>query len=106
MNPTKIIKNAMDNYPEAGTGMCIKCTKINRAKMEFEFVDEETGKFHKINMKDLKLGLKKLLKIVEDGKYFNCGQPPNLTAQDGYYWDGQDCDALVQCAIFGNVIYG
>ncbi|GAH38630.1 unnamed protein product, partial [marine sediment metagenome] len=36
---------------------------------------------------------------------FNNGVTPHLLSE-GYDYDAQDCDALVQCAIFGEVIYG
>ena len=102
---TQLIKDMMENYPEAGRGNSLICVGWNYDKVEFDFVDEETNKEHKVNMVSLKRGLYKLLKIIEGGKYFNCGVVPNLLSE-GYDWDAQDCDALVQCALFGEVRYG
>ena len=104
-NKTQLIKEMMENYPEANGGNPLRCLNWNYEKMEFEFLDEEEDKTYQVNMNMLKVGLNKLLVDIADGKYFNCGQPPNLLSE-GYDYDSQDCDALVQCAIFGEVIYG
>lgn len=105
METAQLIKDAMENYPEAGRGNSLTCTGWDYNKTEFDFVDEETNKKYKVNMASLKEGLKKLLKFIEEGKYFNCGVAPNLLSK-GYDWDAQDYDALVQCALFGEVRYG
>ncbi len=105
MDTTQLIKEAMENYPEAGRGSSLICVGWDYEKVEFDFVDDETEKQHKVNIESLKEGLKRLLKIIEEGKYFNCGVAPNLLSK-GYDWDAQDYDALVQCALFGEVRYG
>ncbi len=102
---TQLIKNYMENYPEAGAGNSLKCVKWNYEKMEFDFWDEEEEKSYKVDMKSLKKGLKVLLEVIRQGKYFNNGVVPNLISE-GYDDDAQDHDALVQCAIFKEVIYG
>ncbi len=101
----QLIKEMMENYPEAGSIYCLKCLGWDYKKMEFSFIDEEEDKKYEVNLKKLQTGLNKFLKIIEDGKYFNNGVVPNLLSE-GYDYDSQDCDALVQCAIFGEVIYG
>ncbi len=105
MNQEQFIKGAMENYPEAGRGNSLTCLKWNYEATEFTFYDEEEDKTYNVDMKMLREGIKKLLKIIEDGHYFNCGRVPNLLS-DGYDSDAQDYDALVQCAIFGEVRYG
>lgn len=105
MNEEQLIKSMMENYPEASNGNSLTCIEYNYNKMVFIFIDEETDKLHTVNMLSLKKGLKKLLKIIEEGKYFNCGVVPHLLSE-GYNYDAQDCDALVQCVLFGKVIYG
>lgn len=106
MNKEEIIKGWMENYPESSAGNCMKCHALNYDKMEFTFIDEETGDYASINMKKLIHGLNVLVKLIEDGKYHNSmGQIPNVLAV-GYNDDSQDHDALVQCAIFGEVRYG
>lgn len=101
----KLIKQIMENYPEASSGNSLLCTKFDYKKCQFDFLDMETNKKMLVNMRLLKRGLIKLLEITNNGRYFNCGQVPNLLSK-AYDWDGQDCDALVQCAIFGDVVYG
>ena len=101
----KLIKDVMENYPEAGRSASLNCTGWDYGKVEFSFFDIETDKEHEINLESLKKGFDKFLNIVQEGKYFNNGVSPNLLSK-GYTWDAQDCDALVQCAIFGEVIYG
>lgn len=105
MENQELIKEMMENYPEAGSGNSLICTGWDYNQLEFDFVDEETGEHYQVNMKSLKEGIKKLLKIIEEGKYFNNGVSPNLLSK-GYDYDAQDCDALVQCALFGGVKYG
>lgn len=102
---TELIKEMMENYPEAGSGMSLRCTGWNYGSMEFTFLDVEEDKKYEINMEMLKKGLDILLKIILDGKYFNAGRTPNLLAES-YDHDAWDSDALVQCAIFGEVLYG
>ncbi len=105
MKKEDIIKSAMENYPEAGYANSLRCVNWNYKKTEFVFVDEETEEEYSVDLKKLKKGFTILLKVVEEGKYFNNGIVPNFLSK-GYDWDAQDYDALVQCAIFGEVIYG
>lgn len=104
-NKEKLIREMMENYPEAGSGNSLICTGWDYEIMNFDFVDSEDDKKYNVNLKALKKGLRDLLKIIEDGEYFNDGVCPHLLS-DGYNYDAQDCDALVQCAIFGEVRYG
>lgn len=96
----------MENYPESSAGNCLKCTKFNYEKMQFDFYDEEEDCMTYVNMASLRKGLNAFLKVIQEGRYHNSmGQIPNILAE-GYDHDGQDHDALVQCALFGDVIYG
>jgi hypothetical protein len=106
MKREEIIKSWMENYPEASAGNCMRCVNWNYEKMGFEFFDEEEEKHYKLDMDLLQKGFKKLLELVEEGKYRNSmGQIPNFLAV-GYEDDSQDHDDLVQCALLGDVIYG
>jgi len=105
MMSDELIKSVMENYPEASFGSPLKCKEYNYVEVRFKFVDEETGENYNIDINMLRKGLKILLKIVKEGGYFNCGYPPALLSKE-YDWDGQDVDALVQCAIFGEIMYG
>ena len=101
----QLVKSYMENYPEAGAGNSLKCTKWNYEKMEFVFYDEEEDKQYEVNKEMLKKGLKVLLELIKEGKYFRYGTVPNLMS-DGYDDDSTDHDALVQCAVFKEVRYG
>jgi len=105
VNKIKLIKSVMENYPEAGYGNALRCESYDYKNTKFKFLDTEDGKRYTVTLPKLLKGLKILLKVVENGHYFNCGVAPNLLSS-GYDWDAQDADALVQCAIFGDVIYG
>lgn len=101
-----IVREMMQNYPEAGSCCALQCRGWLYEKMEFEFHDEETDQSHEVTLPRLIDGMEVLLKIIEDGKYYGSnGCQPNLLAK-GYNWDACDCDALVQCAILGKVSYG
>lgn len=102
---TQLIDDVMANYPEAGAGSPLKCTHWKYADVEFEFHDVEEDKHYKVTATKLRKGLKILLKMVMDGKLPGL----EITAgnfQDAGNWDANCSDALVQCAIFGDVIYG
>lgn len=102
----KLIKQWMENYPESSVGNCLKCIKYDYKKMQFRFFDEEEQREYGVDMKSLKAGLIKLSILILAGEYRNSmGQIPNIIAE-GYEDDSQDHDALVQCAIFGEVRYG
>lgn len=105
-NKDQLIKSWMENYPEAGAGNCMKCVKFDYAKMQFTFWDEEEEKEYQLNLANLKKGLNIFLKVIQEGKYHNSmGNIPNPLAE-GYEDDAQDHDALVQCALLGEVRYG
>lgn len=102
----QLIRSWMENYPEASAGNAMKCRSFDYKKMQFRFFDTEENREYGIDMKSLKKGLNVLLKVIEEGKYHNSmGQIPHILAE-GYEDDSQDHDALVQCAIFGEVRYG
>jgi hypothetical protein len=103
-----MIRRLMENYPEAGAGNCLKCAAFNYSKLNFIFFDEEGKEPEKalpVSKKMLSEGFDRLLELIKEGKYFNCGQVPNLLS-DAYQEDAQDSDALVQCALYGEIIYG
>lgn len=98
-----LIKGLMENYPEASAGNCLKCIQYDYKRMLFVFHDEETGKRHPVNMENLQKGFKVLLNLALTGRYNNF---QNAALYDGGSWDSIDIDALVQCTVFGKVIYG
>ena len=98
-----LIRGLMENYPEASTGNCMRCIRYDYERMIFSFHDDDTGKRYPINIDHLRIGFRILVGLALTGKY------KNFTAAalyDGGNWDRTDMDAMVQCAIFGKVIYG
>ena len=93
----------MQNYPEYS--FCLKCAKWDYKNVQFVFVDEEEDKIYKVDRPMLKNGLKTLRSSI--------GKPGGVSSkcwdgaiEDAGNWDSVCTDALVQCAIFGKVIYG
>lgn len=96
----KLIHDIMESYPEAS--FCLKCIDWNYNKVEFKFADDEAEKVYLVTLPMLREGFDKLIQLLVDGKYKN-----GLSVwTDAGNWDSVDADALVQCAIFGDVIYG
>jgi len=58
---------------------------------------------HTITLPMLVKGIDILIDLAIKGEYKNYNFPSGLSSGD---IDATDCDALVQCAIFGDVIYG
>ena len=52
---TQLIKEMMENYPEASGGNSLKCLRWNYDKMEFKFLDEEEDKTYQVNIALLKV---------------------------------------------------
>ena len=104
----RVIRQMMQDFPEASSQSLI-CTKYNYKDMVFEFgEDDEKHKElirHLVNMKSLRKGFDKLLNLALEGQYKNYGFPSGIFG-DNPDWDATDVEALAQCAIFGEIIYG
>jgi hypothetical protein len=98
----KFIDDVMECEPEYSSSVLV-CTHYDYAKCYFVFHDEETGEFHPVNRSALKFGLKKLLVDIMQGKI---KLDLNAELLDAGNWDSTAVDALVQYAIFDEVIYG
>jgi len=105
MKSETLIKSVMENYPEAGDGTAMTCINWNYDDVKFVFQDSETERIYTIGMEELKKGLEIFVELVRKGKYFNNLIAPNLLSE-GYGWDADDCDALVQCSTLGGIEYG
>ena len=103
----RVIRQMMEDFPEASSSSII-CTKWNYKDMEFDFIedDEKTrgGVPHHVSMPNLRKGFNKLMKLALYGEYKNHGFPAGMFGKDAD-WDAIDAEALVQCAIFGKLIY-
>jgi hypothetical protein len=114
----KLCFEMFQNYPEAGGGMSIRAKEIHYGfrgrvgvdetfvpeKFSFDFLDIETGKKHAVKIADAVRGLRKFLNIKAAG-----GLPGiDFTPIEGgeFDYDAFTVDAVAQCAIFGEVIYG
>ena len=104
-----IIKDVTQNLPEYGLNLKCVGWKYDKCLFKFEDFEEalENGdpKAYTVTLPMLKKGFKKLVQMIGAGRLkglnINLG---NIT--DGGEWDAECVDALVQCAIFGDVIYG
>lgn len=103
----QLIREVMESEPEASAGKCLPCVRFDYEKCVFVFLDEEAsddqkGKYYTVTMEMLKRGLPVLVELVLTGKF----KSPGFAPYDAGTYDGESTDALVQCAIFGKVIYG
>jgi len=127
-----LICDIMENQPEHSAGMCVQCYSFDYKTTTFLFrdveADHESPEKSIIPMKvvkrlELRFGvyenqvlyvvtlprLRVGFKILMDQVF--AGKLPGLhlsvgNFMDAGHWDSECGDALVQCAIFGDVIYG
>jgi len=126
----KLIEDVMQNFPEAS--QCLTCVSFKYEKMEFEFWDYEAtpeskedsivpaviqdlnlrrsglvenAVTYKLTRKEIENGMKIMVELVFGGKLAGLGLGQD-NFNDAGSWDSWCADALVQCAIFGEVIYG
>lgn len=107
--------DVMQNMPEYGYGAYNGniCTKWDYEKGEYTFnyiseEDETVTKEIVLNADMLEKAMEKLILMMVQGKYRFCGCDflNGDPIMDGACWDAICVDALVQVAIFGDVIYG
>lgn len=126
----QLIDEVMSGYPEATC--CITCVSYNYKKCQFEFWDHEVDQktkndsvipatiqnldlirsghvpfavTYKLDRHALQAGMAVLRDQIQAGKLRGLAiDMDNFT--DAGAWDCFCADALVQCAIFGDVIYG
>lgn len=110
----ELVREAYQNFPEAGE--CVRCvswhygTDKDPERFRFIFSDDE-GKEHVVKLPDAVRGLRLFAQLVNAGKLRGLGLPAHfLSPADDFdvlgEWDAFAFDALAQCAIFGEVIYG
>lgn len=99
----KLIKSLAENWPEASAGFAMQCTDWNYEKMEFRFLDTETDISTRVNMDKLREGMNILLPLLFSGAV-DIGVSSAIL--DEGKWDAFGNDALIQCAIMGEVVYG
>lgn len=117
----KLIRGVMENYPEASS-MSLQCVEFDYKNCLFKFWDvEEEGEdgrevYHDVDYPKLRKGFETLMNIalgrVEGERFFIAGwDPVGFFDPDSWgdwicTWDAGAADGLVQCAVFGEVIYG
>jgi hypothetical protein len=98
----KLIRGVMMNYPEFS--FCLSCSLWKYDEMKFHFVDVEEQALYLVELGDLLRGLKVLRGAIAAGKF--AASNFDGSSEDGGSWDAVCVDALVQCAVFGEVLYG
>jgi len=104
INEEQMIHDIMESYPDYSAGNCLSCEHWDYKNNKFTFRDLEEDKVYEVDMEKLKKGLKIFFDLLVKGK-FKTGMDISCMLDVGN-WDGYITDALVQCAIFGDVIYG
>lgn len=128
VNPS-LIDDVMACFPEAG--MCLRCIAFDYRDCRFAFwdygadadspepsqvaptiesLDTTHGRVsravvYRIDRTDLERGMSTLLVLLRDGRLRGLGLSIE-TINDAGNWDVWCADALAQCSIFGDVIYG
>ncbi len=102
------VKELMENYPEYSSES-MQCVGWKYDEMIFHFNEYNGAQVHRHRVTEdmLLKGMDILLEKMKNKKYFNNG-PIDLP---GYIenlgcWDANDVDALVQCSVFGDILYG
>jgi len=119
-NATEIACEVTQNLPECSISMrCISfkygleyvdgkfTDKIAPENMKFVFVDEEgDSKRYTMTIKEAEKGVIMLIDKILNGKLFFTGCKSFADLMDMGNWDSEVVDAMVQCAVLGDVIYG
>ena len=100
----KLIKEVVQNLPEYS--ISLQCTEWKYEDCKFSFYDSDTDKDHLINLCMLVRGYGILKKLWNDKKAFFDGIKSEEDWKDAGNWDADIVDALIQCSIFSEIIYG
>jgi hypothetical protein len=104
------LKEILENLPEHSLSM--PCTKWDYENCFFVFrdIEEEADNLHKliyeVDLPKWRKGYYILKQKWQEGKYHFCGVETPADWEDLCCWDACIIDALIQCSIFGEVIYG
>lgn len=109
----QLVRLAYENFPEAACCFAVESWSYGDKPAKsfyFVFVDDE-GKRHIVTEDDAVRGLRVFAVLVGAGKLPGLGLPAHyLSPADDFdvlgEWDAFAFDALAQCAMFGEVIYG
>ena len=102
----EMVRGIFDNFPESS--YCLPCTLWKYKEFRFKFYEEEESKTHEVLLPQAIEGFDlfwaKLTERHLESKTY-CGLDP-LSALDLCNWDAVGFDAVVQFAIFKDLIYG
>lgn len=104
MKKEELIKEVVQNFPEYSISM--QCLSYNYNDCIFTFRDYEDGKAYTVCIKEFLKGYVILNKLWLNKKVFFCGINHPKDFDDPCNWDADVVDALLQCSIFGEIIYG
>lgn len=93
-----LVTELFENFPEASQYNALSCTNWDYEDLTFTFEDTETGKTHIVFRDQLIKGFRRFLELV-------LLQKTNLS-MNPLEWDADTSDAVAQCAIFNDIIYG
>jgi len=119
-NATEIACEVTQNLPECSISMaCVSfkygleyvngkfTDKIAPENMKFVFVDEEgDSKRYTMTIKEAEKGVILLINKIINQELFFHGCSSFADLMDMGNWDADVVDAMVQCAVLGDVIYG
>jgi len=115
----EFVAEILNNLPECS--MSLKCIKWDYKNVCFEFIDpedDEGGNDLKLTLAKAREGFEVLMRLALEGKFYASGWDvgPLITYHQRKSkerlmdwagdWDATVVDALVQCSLFGDVIYG
>jgi len=100
----ELITDVLANLPEYSVSM--QCKSWDYRNCVFKFHDYEEEKDYVLDMDKARAGMKVLVQGILDGKYCFYGCKTMAEVLDPCCWDADVVDALVQCSLFGEIVYG
>lgn len=102
--PDTFLPELFQNLPEYAKDT-FRCTGWDYDGFEFDLIDVEEDKGYVLDREKAEKGFELFASMVFDGKL------PGLNVSgmnmfDTANWDSYDMDALLQCCLLGDVIYG
>ena len=102
----ELANDIMQNYPEYSSPS-LHCTNWKYKEGKYKFVDIEENKTYVVTIDDIVKALPKFIDGIMKGRWKFCGfDGTTVLRLDGGDYDSDSTDAVIQLAIFGDVIYG
>ena len=101
----KLIDDVMSNYPEYSSPS-LSCYGWKYKECVYLFEDREEDTQYKLTRVELRKGLEVMFNLMAAGELPGIARNVMPDFQNAGNWDMDAADALVQCAIFGEVRYG